>query len=170
MIRTNLIDDLTLIPLPPWWQSPWALAGLIVALLVAFSLGWMLRRWMATRPAPASPAPPDPDRVPEFLTRLETLRSQRDRISPHDFAFQCSEVLREYVEWRHRLAIRFQTTREFLDAAAHSSALGDSQRQSLGEYLRFCDLVKFAQQSATPDEETRLLETAVSFVRQGGVR
>lgn len=168
MIRTNLIEDLTLVPLPPWWQSPWAIGGFIVVAILALVLVQALRRWLASRPAPEAVRPPEPDRTPEFLARLELLKQKRDTLSPHDFALECSDVLREFVEWRHRLSIRFQTTREFLEAATRHAALGAAQRDGLGEYLRFCDLVKFARQGATPEEESRLVESAAAFVRQGG--
>lgn len=170
MIRTNLIEDLTLIPLPAWWQSPWAIGGFVLLAVALAGLVWGLRRWLASRPVPEAVRPPEPDRTPEFLARLESLKGRRDVLSPHDFALECSDVLREFVEWRHRLAIRFQTTREFLEAASNSAALEASQRDALGEYLRFCDLVKFARQGATPDEESRLVETAATFVRKGGGR
>ncbi len=168
MIRTNLIEDLTLVPLPPWWQSPRALAAFAVLAAVLAVGVWMFRRWLAQRPAPVAARATEPDRTPEFLERLEVLRSRRDQMSPHDFALECSDVLREYVEWRHRLAIRFQTTHEFLEAAAGSNVLSPAQRDSLGEYLGFCDLVKFARQGATPEEELRLVATASAFVQQGG--
>jgi hypothetical protein len=162
VIRTNLIEDLTLIPLPAWWQSPWAMGGFVLLAVALAGLIWGLRRWLTSRPVPEAARPPEPDRTPEFLARLESLKGRRDVLSPHDFALECSDVLREFLE--------FQTTREFLEAASNSAALEASQRDALGEYLRFCDLVKFARQGATPDEESRLVETAATFVRKGGGR
>ena len=168
MIRTNLLEDFTLVPLPPWWQSPWAIAGLVLLVAVLGVLVWGLRRWLGSRPPAAPAAIPVPDRTPEFLARLAALRGQRERLAAHDFAIGCSDVLREFVEWRFRLAIRFQTTREFLEAAARDAVLDTPQRESLGTYLRFCDLVKFARQGATLEEEARLIDAAETFVRQGG--
>lgn len=170
MNRTALIEDLTLLPLPPWWQSPWAVAGILIAILALGALGWWLWRRAQGRRLPVPVRVPEPDRVPEFLERLEALRGRRGDLSAHDFAFECSEVLREFVEWRHRLAIRFQTTREFLDAAACHAALAAPQRERLGEYLRSCDLLKFARRDATLEEEERLVDAAVGLVRQGGAR
>ena len=170
MIRTNLLEDFTLVPLPPWWQSPWAVAGLVLLVVLIGVLVWVLQRWLGSRPPPAPAAIPVPDRTPEFLARLAALRGQRERLGAHDFAIECSDVLREFVEWRFRLAIRFQTTREFLEAAARDAVLRGPQRESLGNYLRFCDLVKFARQGATLEEEARLIDAAETFVRQGGGR
>jgi len=168
--RTNLIEDLTLVPLPSWWQSPWTLLALAAGLLVLAAIGWAVWRARDRRPLPQAPPAPEPDRTPEFLERLEALRRRQEALSPHDFGLECSDVLREYLEWRHRLAIRFQTTREFLESAARRAELAQGQRDSLREFLGFCDLVKFARQEATPEEKLRLADAAVAFVRQGGAR
>ncbi|MCW5559222.1 MAG: hypothetical protein KIT22_15505 [Verrucomicrobiae bacterium] len=170
MNRTNLIEDLTLVPLPPWWQSPGTLLALAAGLAVLAAIGWAVWRARRLRPTPPPPLAPEPDRAPEFLQRLEALRARRDTLSAHDFGLECSDILREYLEWRHRLAVRFQTTREFLESAARGADLTQGQREGLREFLGFCDLVKFARQGATPEEKLRLADAAVAFVRQGGSR
>ena len=170
MIRTNLIEDLTLIPLQPWWQTPRGIVSLLASALALSAIGWLVYRWWSRRKPPAAVVVPEPDRTADFLARLDALRGRKEQVTPHDFAFECSDVLREYVEWRYRLAIRFQTTREFLDAAANRIELGSEQRGVLGDYLRFCDRVKFAQQEATPAEEDHLIETAAAVVKKGGAR
>ena len=54
MNRTNVIEDLTLLPLPPWWQDPWILLATVLALAALIALGvWAARR--RPRPAPARP-------------------------------------------------------------------------------------------------------------------
>jgi len=168
--QTNLIEDLTLVPLPSWWQSPWALLAMAAGLAMLAFVAWAALRARSRRPVAAAPPAPEPDRTPEFLERLEALRARRETLSPHDFGLEGSDILREYIEWRHQLAIRFQTTREFLESAANHAALSPGQREGLGSFLQSCDLVKFARQGATPDEELRLVDAAASFVRQGGAR
>ncbi len=167
MNQTNLIEDFTLLPLPAWWESPWVLAGLFLAALILMIVGYGWWRWWAARTPARSSAPPEPDRTPEFLARLAALRARRGQLSAYDLAIECSDLLREYVEWRFRLAIRFQTTREFLEAAARDAALVPEKRDWLGKYLKFCDLVKFARQGATDDEQTGLLDAAEAFLRPG---
>lgn len=169
MNRTNLVEDWALLPLPQWWESPWVYAAAALAVAGAAWLAhWLWRRWKRAHP-PRLIEPPLPDRTPEFLERLSQLRQRRGELSGYDLAIQCSDLLREFVEWRFRLSIRFQTTREFLESAARDSVLGDSHRDWLGAYLRFCDLVKFAQQGATDEEQTNLLDAAEKFIRQGAV-
>lgn len=166
VIRTNLIDDLTLVPMPPWWQSPWALAGFVVAAAVLlWLLVWLGRR---LRPAVASgPLPmPVPDLTPEFLRRLAELRGQRTQLSAYDLAVACSQILREFLEWRLQVAVTAQTTREFLEAAAAKVELSPHAREGLGRYLALCDLVKFARHGASAEEQAHFLDAAEQFVRQ----
>lgn len=162
--RTNIIEDLTLLPLPQWWQSPWAIAGFVVAALV---LGWLLVRWVR-RPRPERPAaerlagpPPHLD----ALRRLEELRKRQASLSAYELAIEVSDIVRDYISERFNLPVRFLTTREFLDAAVQNPALTSDQRGELGRFLGFCDLVKFARQPATPGEQAGLLDTAETFIR-----
>jgi len=166
VIRTNLIDDLTFVPLPPWWQSPWVLAGLVAGVLVLGLGAWWLARWLKSRPVPPPPAVPLPDLTPEFLQRLAELRARRSRLSAYDLAIACSDVLREFLEWRFRVAVTAQTTREFLETAAQRAELAGPPRDALGKYLGFCDLVKFARHGASEGEQANLLDAAEQFVRQ----
>lgn len=167
MNRTNLIDDLTLVPLPPWWQSPRSLAGLVLALALLIFLGWLLRRLLFRERVTLSPAPLQPDLSPEFLRRLAELRARRAELSAYDLAVGSSDILRDYLEWRFQLAIRFQTTREFLESSRQSTALTETQRGPLGTFLGFCDLVKFARRGADAAEQNHLLDAAEAFIRQG---
>ncbi len=167
MNRTNLVEDLTLLAVPPWWQSPLAIAAML-ALLIAFGV---LVRWLilkiARRTSAAPLAVPVPDRHAEFLARLAKLRADRATFTAYALAIAGSELLRDYVEWRYRLQIRYQTTREFLDTAAASQSLQPESRSRLGEFLGFCDRVKFARAQASDAEGDGLLDAAEAFIRSG---
>ena len=167
MNRTNLIDDLTLVPLPPWWQSPWSLAGFVLALAVLAVIGWLLRRFRRREIVALTTPPLRPDRHPEFLRRLAELRARRAGLAAYDLAVGSSDILRDYLEWRFQLAIRFQTTREFLESSRQNTALTEAQREPLGTFLGFCDLVKFARRGADEAEQNHLLDAAEAFIRQG---
>lgn len=167
MNRTNLVEDFTLMAVPPWWQSPLAIVAMGV---LALSFGALVRwAWLkCRRRTPVVPlAAPLPDRHAEFLARLEKLRSERAHLDGYALAIAASELEREYVEWRFRLQIRFQTTREFLEAAAVHEALESEQRSRLGDFLKFCDRMKFARASASPGEVDGLLDSAERFIRSG---
>lgn len=160
----QLLDDFQLVP-PPWWASPlvWSITGAVVLLAAA---GWLFWRFRPRTPPPPAPPAPGRDWAAEFLARLARLREQAGALGAYQMAIECSELLREYLEASHQLRIRYQTTREFLDAASDSGALSGARRQWLGRYLRFCDLLKFARRGAAPPELDQLLAAAEAFLRE----
>ena len=160
----RLIEDLTLVPLPQWWENPWLLLALPVLFgLAAYGLrAWALRRRSAT---PTAPADPGPDPREAFLARLAALRARGPDWEAHPFAVEVSEILRGYLEARYAFPIRFQTSREFLESAAGDARLGSAHRSTLGEFLGGCDRIKFAQGMAASPELVGLLDTAERFIR-----
>ena len=165
MNRTNLIDDLTLVPPPIWWQNPWVV---LLAVLLLGALIWGLDRWFRrprTFAAPAFVGPPGPWPGDEALRRLLALKARVPGMKHYDLAIEASEILRVFIEGAHALPIRYQTTREFLTLAADSAHLSVPQRQILAHFLGFCDLAKFARQPATQAEMVQSVETAIQFVQ-----
>jgi len=170
-ISTNsvpgFIEDLTLVRVPPWWQSPWFIA-LVVALLAIAVFGGVrfYHRWRsraASRPVvPASPAEP-----PHLaaLERLAALRRRMDEMSPYDFTTECSLILRQYIGARFQIAIIFETTREFLVDAQKNPALSAEHRQKLGDYLHLCDRVKFGRGDMSRDQMRGLIDYGEAFVK-----
>jgi hypothetical protein len=162
--NTNIIEDLRLVPLPQWWQNP---ILLVAVALMALVLGWLLYRLSKIQPAPA-PAPVEPPGPPpheEALRRLAELRRQLDTFSPYRLAIEASDVLRGYVHDRYAVPMRFQTSREFLEAARSSPEVTAAQRNELAGFLEFCDLVKFAARGATRKESAGSLDIAERFIR-----
>lgn len=165
MNRTNLVEDLTLLPLPPWWLNPWFIAAVVLSIAALTGLAvWLARRLRQPRvpPPPAPEPPPSPD---AFLRRLAELRSRQPSLAAYPLAIEVSDLLREWLEARHRLRIRYQTSREFLREASSRPELGESQRTALGEFLHVCDGIKFGQSPATPHELGGLLDTAERVIR-----
>jgi hypothetical protein len=164
----RLIEDLTLVPLPQWWENPWLLFSLPVLVgLIAYKL----RRWWLQR-QPASLAPTVPDGPPPheaFLARLAALRSNRGHWIAHPFAIEVSEILRGYLEARYAFSVRFQTSREFLELAATNPCLNTAHRATLRDFLSRCDLLKFAQGVATEAELAALIDTTEQFISECAV-
>jgi len=162
----RLIEDLSLVPLPAWWENPWVLLAVPVASGLA---AYLLRRWWLGRrpPAVAVAAPPGPPPHEEFLARLVALRAQQDRWVPHPFAVEVSDILRGYLEARFAFPVRFQTSREFLGAAATDARLSGEQRAALGGFLGGCDRIKFARAEANAAGMLGLIDAAEGFIRQG---
>lgn len=102
----------------------------------------------------------------EALRRLRALKARLREITDYDLAIEASDILRAFIEGQHQLPIRYQTTREFLEAAASSSQLTAAQRETLGQFLGFCDLGKFARQPATLGEMEQTVDTAIRYVER----
>lgn len=166
MTNTLIIEDLTLVPVPVWWQSPWFIALVVIVLAVA---GFLLRRWWKNRPQPALGAPSVPPGPPphlEALRRLAELRERHGKLDAYAVAVDCSDILRTYIEARFALPIRYQTTREFLGAAQAAPELGAEAATQLGEFLKFFDQLKFARANATAEQTLATIDGAEQFVRR----
>jgi len=163
----GFIEDLSLVRIPPWWQSPWFILLVLASVAVLVLAGRRLYIRFRLRARTAAPETYVPVELPHILAlrRLEELRARMDELGPYRLTIECSWVLRKYIEARFKLRIVYQTTREFLGHAQTHSALSDEQRQSLGQYLKFCDMVKFARRGASREEMVQLVDYAVVFVK-----
>lgn len=166
MTNALIIEDLTLVPVPVWWQSPWFIALVVLVLGVA---GYFAARWWKNRPHPAPitpPVPPGPPPHLEALRRLAELRARHAKLDAYAVAIECSDVLRTYIEARFALPIRYQTTREFLGAAQASPELKADAQTQLGEFLKFFDQLKFARANAPAEQTLATIDGAEQFVRR----
>ena len=160
----QLIEDLTLVPLPQWWESPWFLLG---APVVAGLLLYALTRWWMSRPrrVPAAVVPAGPPVHDAFLALLADLRRRSDGLAAYPLGIEVSEILRGYLEAQYRFGIRYQTTREFLDSVSADGRFNPVHRATLAGFLGRCDAVKFARGDATAEQRLGLVDTAERFIR-----
>ena len=162
----TLIEDLTLLPIPQWYQNPWI--WLVIG-IAAFLVIYFLRRYLKSRLVPLKPfiaEPPGPPPHDEALKRLAELRTRHAKLTAYQVALECSDILRRYIERRFASPIRFQTTREFLGAVHSSPELSGESRSELGDFLKFFDEIKFAQESAEPTRTSSAIDGAERFVRR----
>lgn len=166
MTNEHLIEDLTLVPIPAWWQSPWVWIALV--LLVGAAVALFMMWWRARpQPTPVVPIPPPgPPAHLDALRRLAELRARQGQMTPYAVAVECSDILRLYIEGRFALPIRYQTTREFLGAAQTHPQLGPEPRHELGEFLGFFDQLKFAQGTAEGSQMLEVINGAERFIRR----
>jgi hypothetical protein len=165
MNRTNVIEDLNLLPLPPWWLDPWAIATGVLLLLAAGTGFYLLARALRRQAPAVVAAPSGPPPHDEFLRRLAELRARRDALAAYPLGIEVSEILRGYIDARFRFPVLFQTTREFLAHVAGRTELDAVQRDGLARFLGRCDDVKFARGEASDAERDALLDAAESFIR-----
>ena len=165
MNPTNLMEDFTLVPLPIWWQSPWVLLLMVGGLsgLVWWLVYWLRRPRAAVIPPYSGAYPPMP--AEEALRRLGLLKARLPSIQEYELTIEASDILRAFIEGQHQVPIRYQTSREFLEAAAANPAIPPVRQKDLTGFLSFCDLVKFAQRPATGAEMSQAVEAAIHFVQ-----
>jgi hypothetical protein len=146
-------------PISSSWLWPLWLAGgaALAALLYA---GWLWNR----RRALAALLPYE-----IALARLEEARALMQPENAREFSIAVSEIVRQYIEQRFRVWAARRTTEEFLhDLLEPSDALLTSHRSLLAEFLRHCDLAKFARWILSSEEMDTMLESACRFVRETG--
>jgi hypothetical protein len=145
------------IEIPNYW--PWLWWSLaVVALLVAGWFTWRSWRRKANEPAVVPVIPPHV-RARQKLEEALALINQ-----PRPFCILVSDTIRLYLEERFDFRAPERTTEEFLHELQASNLLLPDQKQSLGEFLSVCDMVKFARYEPGPTELHALHDSAVRLI------
>ncbi len=82
------------------------------------------------------------------------------------FYERLSNILRNYIEARFDINAPDQTTEEFLNELSVSRTLDDEDKKSLGEFLKQCDLVKFAKHTPEQKDVDDSVGLAVDFIEK----
>jgi hypothetical protein len=166
---TNLVEQVSqasdirdippLVDIPNPWIWVWVALGLLAAVAIA---GWLWLR--ARRQGPAIPVPPP---TPAHVLARQRLEGALALIhQPKPFIIAVSDTLRAYLEGAFELRAPEQTTEEFLVELQHSARLSEAQKNSLGDFLQSCDMVKFARYEPRESELSELHAYAVELVAQ----
>jgi hypothetical protein len=139
-----------------WAWALWALA--ILAVLAALYAGW---RWWKRKPAVVAPPVPAHVRARRKLEQALAMIGE-----PKPFSILVSGAIREYLEERFDFRAPERTTEEFLHELQGSFLLTRDQKQSLGEFLASCDLIKFAKYEPTETELRGLYQSALRLVNE----
>ena len=81
-----------------------------------------------------------------------------------EFYERISDILRHYIEHRFNLRAPERTTEEFLAELTYTNVLPKSDQERLGEFLRHCDLVKFAKHKPTTEQIQRTFDLVKDFI------
>ena len=139
-----------------WAWLWWALAAVLLLSLAAGA--W---RWWRKKQAAVPAVPP----IPAHVRAKNKLREALSLISdPRLFCTLVSDSLRVYLEERFDFHAPERTTDEFLLELQATRLLAPEQKQSLGEFLQSCDLVKFARYEPTETELRALYESALRLI------
>lgn len=137
----------------PWLWLWWTLGILLAAALAYFA--WRMWRKQKAVTAVARIIPP------HERARKKLEEALRIIAEPEPFTVSVSNTLRVYLEECFNFHAPERTTEEFLYELQNTEHLTPDQKQSLGEFLSRCDLVKFARYE--PNEtELRELHAAAN--------
>jgi len=107
-------------------------------------------------------------RLPPEVRALRALAQQRALAAghPRDFAIAVSETVRGYLEEKFSIHAPRRTTDELLaDLVRDRSGPVAAQQFELTEFLRQCDLAKFAGAALPPARRAAMLDSAEALVR-----
>jgi len=140
----------------PW---PYAIAALLIALLVAVFLAWLLRqRRRRLAPPPLVVTPPHRRASDALHAALSLIHD------PKAFITEVANTVRSYLEARFQLHAPERTTEEFLQELPACPALNPRQAELLADFLTRGDLVKFARDEPSEAELRGLWQTAHRLV------
>ncbi len=153
----DIRDIKGLVPLPHGWWWLWLLLA-FVALAVAF---WL---WKRRQPGVSAFVAPPP--TPYEVAIRELRRLREENLPVEEFYTRLSDVVRQYLEGQMGLRAPERTTEEFLYELQETNLLTPDQKESLGEFLKRCDLVKFAKYEPGPPELHDLHDSAMRLVEE----
>jgi hypothetical protein len=161
------VPDIRDIKPPIEISSGWAWVWWLVLALAAAALAILIWRWMKNRRLNVVLPPPVPPhvRAREKLQRALALINQ-----PKLFVIEVSDTARVYLEERFDFRAPERTTEEFLRELAGTKLLLPDQKESLGNFLASCDLVKFAKYEPGENELLELHGSAVRLVDETELR
>jgi hypothetical protein len=134
----------------PWLT--WSAGALV--LIGVTAVAWKLRRRQKRKLA-----------YEIALDRLENTRPLMHENNAEPFSLAVSEIVRGFIEEVLPVRAAHRTTDEFLRDLTSLSYLPLAQhRDSLADFLRHCDLAKFARWSLTVSQMEAMLESAKAFV------
>ena len=141
-----------------WEWLWWTLAGLTLAVaLFALWKWWRKRKKQVPMVAP----------VPAHIRAKQKLQEALAFISqPKPFVIAVSDTARQYLEERFEFHAPERTTEEFLYELQRTDLLTRDQKESLGDFLQRCDLVKFAKYEPLEAELRDLYDSALRLVEE----
>jgi hypothetical protein len=158
---TQVANDIRDLKPPVEISNGWAWLWWTLGALVVFALASLLWRHLHKRMTHISPKPP----VPAHIRARQKLEAALAYIAqPKTFCTLVSDTARFYLEERFQFRAPERTTEEFLRELSGTKLLLPDQKESLGNFLASCDLVKFAKYEPRENELLELHSSALRLV------
>jgi hypothetical protein len=158
-VANDIRDIKPPIAIPNGWAWVW---WVLVALAIA-AAAFYIWRWRQKRKANMPIEPP----LPAHVRAKQKLDEALELISqPKPFCILVSDTIRFYLEEQFDFRAPERTTEEFLHELRDTVLLLPEQKESLGNFLESCDLVKFARYEPREPELRELHGSAVRLVEE----
>jgi len=162
LVATNANDIRDIKPpveIPSGWEWLWW----VLATLAILGLAVWAWRWWQKRRAHVPVVPP----VSAHVRAKQKLQDALALIGqPKPFVIAVSDTARYYLEERFNFHAPERTTEEFLHELQRTDLLTRDQKESLGDFLQSCDLVKFAKYEPREPELRDLHGSALRLVEE----
>src|SRR5689334_19857062 len=157
---TNALRDIKPpVEIPTGWVWAFCVAGALLLSVIAY-VAW--RYWRKRRTQIAIPPI-----IPAHVRAKQKLEAALGLLGqPREFCIMVSDTIRYYLEERFTFRAPERTTEEFLIELRKTNLLTPDQKESLGEFLKSCDLVKFARYEPGEPELRDLHASAVRLVEE----
>jgi hypothetical protein len=145
------------VEIPNGWLWVW---GILAVLGIFAALCFAFRYWRQQVNQPVTvPVIPPHERARKKLREALPMITQ-----PRPFCTLVSDTVRIYLEERFNFHAPERTTEEFLYELKATDLLLPDQKQSVGEFLSVCDMVKFARYEPGLQELEALHASAVRLI------
>jgi len=144
---------------------PWIIVGLVAVGLIIFLIYYLRKR---KKKEPVFRIRPRIKLKPHevALTEFEKLRVKKlwQKGKVKIYYTELTDILRHYIEGRFNVAAMESTSAEILHDLLGVKEINRSIWDEVGKLLMQADMVKFAKEIPTPDENERNLEKGIQFV------
>lgn len=146
-----------------YWETnwPWLAPSIAGGVIVLVILTWLLIR-LLNKPRQFTPR----EIALQQLGHARQIMADESPDADKRFSVTVSGALRGYLERALGLRAPEQTTEEFLQDAHRNPRLSEDAYNALGDFLRLCDLAKFARHAFGLEERRQLLDTARQFIEE----
>ena len=144
---------------------PWIIVGLVVIALIIFLIYYLRKR---KKKEPIFRFRPRIQLKPHevALTEFEKLRVKQlwQQGKLKGYYTELTDILRNYIEDRFNIAAMESTSAEILHDLLEVKSINRSVWDDLGKMLMMADMVKFAKENPTPEQNDENLEKGIKFI------
>lgn len=153
---------------PPVYFKTGPFVLIFVCVMLVLAVFFVLRKVVLKKLKKTNSASSVSFKLPHQIA-YEALEELKNKSLPEkgkikEYFIELSYIVRHYIENRFKIKAAEMTTEEFLFFLTDSDVLGGPHKNLLKEFLRLCDIVKFAKYAPVQQEIEKSFNSAKKFV------